>query len=69
MYNQKTISSLKERRLCYLTLIVEAENKRKQLVKNSAVFSNRRSQNLGIAKKGGGRSDPCQDLFGGFDIV
>ena len=27
-----------------------------------------RSQNLGIAKKEGG-SDPCQDFFGGFDIL
>ena len=26
-------------------------------------------QDLGIAKKGGGGSDPCQDWFGGFDIV
>ena len=29
-------------------------------------WKNRRSQNLGIAKKG---SDPCQDFFGGFDIL
>ena len=30
---------------------------------------NKSRENPGLAKKGGGGSDPCQDLFGGFDIV
>ena len=30
---------------------------------------NRSRDNPGIAKKGGGGSDPCQDFFGVFDIV
>ena len=30
---------------------------------------NRSRENPGIAKKGGGGSDPCQDFFGGFDMV
>ena len=30
---------------------------------------NKSRENPGIAKKGGGGSDPCQDWFGGFDIV
>ena len=32
-------------------------------------FQNRRFLNLGIAKKKGGGSDPCQDVSGGFDNV
>ena len=32
-------------------------------------FRNRFRQNLGIAKKKGGGSKLCQDIFGGFDIV
>ena len=32
-------------------------------------YRTKRSQNPGIAKKGEGGSDPCQDFFGGFDIV
>ena len=30
---------------------------------------NRSRENPGIPKKGGGGSDPCQDFFGGFDMV
>ena len=32
-------------------------------------FHLKRFQNLGIAEKGEGGSDPCQDFFGGFDTV